>query len=148
MTAIPSALEQAINAVKQDDVESMRKVLSMLMTSRVNLLLNKPWDGRSRPEEDTRTLFVSNGEDLKQPMLALFTSPSFAEPFQSDDSPYKHLVEVDIRFAIHRVEPGTGVMINPNSTTTCFRLSPELAKFFRDEIHKQWQATVKPGSPA
>ncbi|MGH8371741.1 MAG: SseB family protein [Gammaproteobacteria bacterium] len=147
MTDSSTSLEQAISAARGGDVENLRNVLQMLVTARIKVLLNKPWDGISQPEPDTRMLFVSDGKNEQQPMLALFTSDAFASEFQAGDNPFIHIVEVDARLAIHRVEPGTGIMINPNSDLS-FRITPELAKTLRDEIDKQLKTIIKARSQA
>lgn len=147
MTETSTDLEQAIFAAQQGDVEKLRKVLQVLVTARIKVLLNKPWDGTSQPQPDTRMLFVSDGKNQQQAMLALFTGDRFATEFQSGDHPFTHLVEIDARLAIHRVESGAGIMINPNSTVS-FRISPELANTLREEIDKQLQMLMKTGSQA
>jgi hypothetical protein len=140
-------LEQAISVINQDDAESLRNVLMVLVTARVKLLLNKPWDGTSPPQPGTRMLYVSDGTDQRQPMLAVFTSDGFIDEFKSGDHEFIHLAEVDARFAIHRVEPGTGIMINPNSNRA-FRITPELATTLRQEIHRQYHAMKSARSQA
>lgn len=147
MTDTSNTLEQTISAARQGDVESLRSVLQVLVTTRIKVLLNKPWNGISQPQPDTRMLFVSDGKNERQPMLALFTNDAFASEFQSDDSPFNHIVEVDARLAIHRVESGTGIMINPNSDLS-FRIMPELAKTLRDETDQQFQTIIKTRSQA
>jgi hypothetical protein len=147
MTDSSTPLEQAISAARGGDVESLRNVLQILVTARIKVLLNKPWDGISQPEPDTRMLFVSDGKNEQQPMLALFTNDAFATEFQAGENPFSHLVEVDARLAIHRVESGAGIIINPNSDLS-FRITPELAKTLRTEIDKQLQMILKARSQA
>lgn len=140
-------LERAILSAQQGDIEKLRNVLQVLVTARIKVLLNKPWDGISQPLPDTRMLFVSDGKNEQQPMLALFTSNGYALEFQGGSHPFTHLVEIDARLAIHRVESGAGIMINPNSTVS-FRVSPELASTLRGEIDKQLQTLIKARSQA
>lgn len=147
MTNALTALEEAIHAARGGDVESLRKVLYVLVTARVKVLINKPWDGLSQPEPDTRMLFVSDGKNEQQPMLALFTNDACAAEFQVDNNPFGNLVEIDARLAIHRVDAGCGIMINPNSDLA-FRITPELAKTLRDEIDRQLQTIRNNGIQA
>ena len=147
MTDAYTDLERAILSAQQGDIEKLRNVLQVLVTARIKVLLNKSWDGISQPLPDTRMLFVSDGKNEQQPMLALFTSNGYALEFQGGDHPFTHIVEIDARLAIHRVESGAGIMINPNSTVS-FRVSPELASTLRGEIDKQLQTLIKARSQA
>lgn len=147
MTDSSNDLEVALGAVNKDDVESLRNVLQVLVATRIKVLLNKPWDGISQPEPDTRMLFVSDGKNEQQPMLALFSSDSFTTEFRTGDNPFTHIAEIDARLAIHRVEPGSGIIINPNASLS-FRITPELAKTLRDEVDKQSQTIIKARSQA
>jgi SseB protein N-terminal domain len=147
MSEASSPLEQAISAARREDIESLRRVLQILVSTRIKVLLNKEWDGISQPQPDTRMLFVSDGSNEQQPMLALFTSDDFAAKLQTADNPFVHIVEVDPRLAIHRIEPGAGAIINPNSSLS-FRVTPELTKTLRDEIDRQLQEIIRLRSQA
>src|SRR5574340_130003 len=73
VTNPPGNLESAL-LTAEDTLESKRKVLQLLFDSRVYVVLDQPWDGRSLPSTDMRLLFVSDGKNNEQAMLALFTS--------------------------------------------------------------------------
>ncbi|MDE2109448.1 MAG: SseB family protein, partial [Gammaproteobacteria bacterium] len=72
-TRPPGNLESAL-LTAEDTLESKRKILQLLFDSRVYVVLDQPWDGRSLPSTDMRLLFVSDGKNNEQAMLALFTS--------------------------------------------------------------------------
>ena len=129
-TPNPVALEQALVRF-EDSAEGRKAVLEVLLTSRVWLLLDQPWDGRSLPSTETRLLFVSDGEDQQQAMLAMFTDRGRAEAAMPAMGDFRHAVEVDAQWALLGVIPGAGVRINPNSEPS-FRILPELAA----ELHK------------
>lgn len=142
MTETHTELEQAIDAARKGDVESLRRVLQILTSARVKVLLNKEWDGVSQPQPDTRMLFVSDGKNEQQPMLAVFTSERFADAFRAGDHPFVHVTEIDARLAIHRTDNGAGIMINPNADLS-FRITPQLTTTLRDEIERQLQNLIK-----
>src|SRR5580765_1898017 len=74
----PSPLLEALNKF-EDSLEGRQAVLTAFMQSRVYVLLDRPWDGRSLPNSETRLLFVSDGENKDQAMLAVFTGREAAE---------------------------------------------------------------------
>jgi hypothetical protein len=100
-------------------------VLEKFMTARVHVLLDQPWDGHSLPSTETRMLFVSDGENQEQAMLAVFTDRGKAESVAASMGEFRHAVEVDSKWALLGVPPATGVRINPNSEPG-FRILPEL----------------------
>jgi hypothetical protein len=128
-TAAPTTLETALlNA--EDSVEGRRKILQLLFDSRVYVVLDQPWDGRSLPSTEMHMLFVSDGKNREQAMLALFTSHEKCEAVPKGDSPFHYPVEVDARWALLGVPKQTGVLINPNSAPA-FRILPDLAAELR-----------------
>ncbi|MDE2091840.1 MAG: SseB family protein [Gammaproteobacteria bacterium] len=132
----PGDLELTIKNADHSDSESLRNVLLQFVTSRVTVLMDKPWDGIAQPQEGTRMMFVSDGPNSQQPMLAVFTGPGFTEKFISDDNPFHHVVEVDARFAIVGLSAGAGIIINPNAIPS-FRIDPSLGKILRDSALEQ-----------
>lgn len=123
-TSTPTPLEQALQGF-EDSVEGRKAVLEKFMATRVWVLLDKPWDGRSLPSTDTRLLFVSDGENTDQAMLAVFTDQARAEAVMADMGDFRNPVEVDSQWALLGVVPSAGVRINPNSEPS-FRILPEL----------------------
>jgi len=110
----------------EDSLEGRQAVLTAFLQSRVYVLLDRPWDGRSLPSTETRLLFVSDGEDKDQAMLAVFTGREAAEGNIPSMDEFKHAVEVDAQWALLSVPPNIGVRINPNVEPS-FRILPELA---------------------
>lgn len=121
----PLTLEQALLRF-EDSVEGRKAVLEVFLACRVWVLLDQPWDGRSLPSTETRLLFVSDGENQQQAMLAVFTDRAHAEAAMPAMGGFKHPVEVDSQWALLSLVPGAGVRINPNSEPS-FRILPELA---------------------
>lgn len=119
-----SPLLEALNKF-EDSLEGRQAVLTAFMESRVHVLLDRPWDGRSLPSTETRLLYVSDGENKEQAMLAVFTSREAAASTIPDMDEYKYAVEVDAQWALLSVPPNIGVRINPNVEPS-FRILPEL----------------------
>lgn len=110
----------------EDNMDGRKRVLEKFLASRVHVLLDRPWDGRSLPNSETKLLYVSDGENKEQAMLAVFTDRSQAEKAAPDMGEFKHAVEVDAPWALLSLIPNTGVRINPNADLG-FRILPELA---------------------
>jgi hypothetical protein len=121
---LPASLLDALHTF-EDSREGREVVLKVFLRSRVHVLLDRPWDGRSLPTTETRLLFVSDGENKEQPMLAVFTGREQAETVAGTMGDYQHPVEVDAQWALLAVPPNIGVRINPNSEPS-FRILPEL----------------------
>ena len=120
----PDSLIDTLNHFA-DSREGRETVLKAFLRSRVFVLLDRPWDGRSLPNTETHLLFVSDGENKEQAMLAVFTGRAQAETAMAAMDEYKHPVEVDSLWALLAVPPNTGVRINPNAEPA-FRILPEL----------------------
>jgi hypothetical protein len=143
-----SPLEQAL-AGFEDSIDGRKAVLEKFMAARVHVLLDRPWDGRSLPSTETRMLFVSDGENQEQAMLAVFTDRSRAESVASAMGEFRHAVEVDSKWALLGVPPATGVRINPNSEPG-FRILPELTAELRKvaQRHLAERQRAAAGDPA
>lgn len=124
-TANSSPLETAL-ASYEDTLDGRKAVITAFLGSRVHVLLDRPWDGRSLPNTETRLLFVSDGDDKEQAMLAVFTDRTKAEAVMGDMGEFQHAVEVDAQWALLAVPPQVGVRINPNGEPA-FKILPELA---------------------
>ncbi|MGE5626397.1 MAG: hypothetical protein ACM3ZT_12715 [Bacillota bacterium] len=129
------ALEQALMNF-EDSVDGRRAVLKEFVAARIYVLLDRPWDGRSLPNMDSRLLFVSDGENMEQAMLAVFTDKAKAETVKSAMGEFQHAVEVDAKWALLGVPPGMGVRINPNVGPS-FRILPELVTELRKQTQHQ-----------
>lgn len=130
-TSPPSALESAL-LTTEDNVEGRRNILTQLFSSRVYVVLDQNWDGRSSlPNLDTHVLLVSDGQNTRQPMLALFTSADKVAAIPLTDTQFKYPVEVDAAWALLGIPKNAGVLINPNSAPG-FRMLPGLAAEMRD----------------
>ena len=127
----PSPLETALlNA--EDSVEGRRGILKQIFNSRVYVVLDQNWDGRSSlPSLDMHLLLVSDGQNKEQTMLALFTSADKVKAIPLANTPYQYPVEVDAAWALLGIPQNAGVLINPNSAPG-FRILPGLAAELRD----------------
>jgi hypothetical protein len=142
-----SPLEQSL-ATFEDNVEGRQAVLKAFVSGRVYVLLDQPWDGRSMPSTETRMLFVSDGENQEQAMLAVFTDRARAETVKAAMGEYQHPVEVDAKWALLGVPPKVGVRINPNAEPS-FRILPELTaelrKIAEQNLAQRQQAAMGAG---
>lgn len=134
MTAL-NILEEALNK-GGDDLDSKRAILDAMLRSRVTVLLDRPWDGRSLPSADTQMLFVTDGENLERAMLAIFTSESRAAEFVPTAGVYKYPVNVDAVWALLGVPTDAGIILNPNQLPN-FRINVEVVGILREEAQKQ-----------
>lgn len=130
-------LERAIaeSAVADDDPEftARRGVIVALATNTVTVMLAEPWDGTASPETGPRPMFVSDGPDRNQPMLAVFTSTERARDFQSSHGGAEHPSDVPAAWAILAAPEGTGIMINPNQALG-FRVAPDTVTVLRRDV--------------
>src|ERR1051325_9174097 len=109
-----SPLENAL-ASFEDSLDGRKTVLTAFLDSRVYVLLDRPWDGRSLPNTETRLLFVSDGDNKDQAMLAVFTDLSKAKAVMAAMDEFRYPVEVDSQWALLAVPSHVGVRINPNA---------------------------------
>ncbi|MGH8278156.1 MAG: SseB family protein [Gammaproteobacteria bacterium] len=143
----PQELEAALFKA-ENKLESHRKILEMLFNSRVFVVLDTPWDGRSLPSTETHVLLVSDGENQAQAMLALFTSADKIEAIPRGDTLFHYPVEVDARWALLGVPKDAGIAINPSSIPG-FRILPALAAELRKLAEQHLAAQLpKPGTAA
>lgn len=126
----------------EDTLEYRRKVLSTLVNGKVYVVLDKPWDRQRAPDPDTHFLLVSDGENSKQPMLALFTSTDKLAAVPTEGTGFQHPVEVDARWALLGVPPSAGIRINPNAVPG-FRIDANLSAQLRGAVER----TLPQGPP-
>ena len=134
-TELPeNELESALVSA-DESVETRQEFLRTLVKSRVFVLLEQPWDGKSLPTINNRLLLVTDGQNKEQAMLAVFTTRKRAESFMPDENPFKHAVEVDAAWALLGVPDRSGMIVNPNMKLN-FRVSPEVALMLRDVVQQ------------
>lgn len=107
-----NALEESLFAIGNDDQRKLQ-FFTDLMDARVTVLANQPWNPELAPPEDMELLFVSDGENHEQPMLAMFTHPARTARYKGVGG-FEHTVELDARQAFLGVDDGCGAFINPN----------------------------------
>ncbi|MGB9428809.1 MAG: SseB family protein [Gammaproteobacteria bacterium] len=130
-----SKLSEALDTTKENDEQSIRKVLRSFIQSRVFVKLDQPWDGKTFPRADMRLLFVSDGDNKERPMLAVFTTEGHSNVYAQEAVPFNYTVEVDAAWACLGVPENSGIMINPNSAPN-FRIGPEVAAILREAAEK------------
>ena len=139
----PNPLEQALSNAGED-VTSKKDILKALVQSRVTVLLDQPWDGRTLPSAGMNLLLVSDGPNAQQPMLAVFSTQALAREFMSAAGPFQHPADVDAAWALLGVPKDAGIMLNPNSVPN-FRISPEVAGMLRESAEKNLERRINPG---
>ena len=139
-SAAQSALETALTTF-EDSLDNRRALLTTLLQSKVYVVLDMPWDGRSLPSTSAHMLFVSDGENTQQAMLAVFTGQPQAAAFPVADSAFKHPVEVDMLWALLGLPKEAGIMLNPNAGPS-FRITPDLGAQLRSLAEQQLAARM------
>ncbi|MDN5864688.1 MAG: hypothetical protein L0I62_05665 [Gammaproteobacteria bacterium] len=124
-----------IGASEADDPDGSKRraVLTQLALNQVALLFREPWEGSALPDNSAEPMYVSDGENSEQPMLALFTSAERAVDFEREHDGFENPTVVPGPWAIGSLVQGAGVRVNPNQTLG-FRIVPELARLLRDNI--------------
>lgn len=149
-------LEQAIAAIEPEkeladptgdgQVEKKREVLMELAHATLTVIMDRPWDGASLPDNGLQLLLVSDGDNQEQAMLAVFTRESrareFMEEFIQGQGGFEHIAEVPAAWAILGIPDGAGAMINPNYKES-FRIDHSVAARLKegvvDAMQKQQQ---------
>lgn len=138
-----SKLEEALGAHRQNDEQSIRKILRAFVQSRVFVKLDQPWDGKTMPSKDMRLLLVTDGENKQRSMLAVFSSASHGAVYKEEEmGPFRYTVEVDAAWACLGVPENAGIMVNPN-TIHNFRISPEVARILRETAKQDLDNKIK-----
>ncbi len=130
-----SRLERMIEDVRERRLEPV-DFLKALIDDRVYLLLNKPWDGRSVPEENTSMLLVSDGPNRSQAMLAVFSDEQKARAFCEHADGFSHVVKVPGPVAFLGVAADQGMIVNPNFKNT-FRITIAAAAEVRGTMQQR-----------
>lgn len=131
---IESAIAAIGNSETDDpDGSKRRAVLAQLAMNPVIVLLREPWEGADVPDQNAELMYVSDGDNTDQPMLALFTSAERALQFDREHGGFKNPCTVPGPWAIGNVADKAGVMVNPNQSLA-FRIIPELVTVLQDDI--------------
>lgn len=142
----PVNLEDALKS-SNDDLASRSRIIQALVGSTVYILVDKAWDGRSKPDKDLRFAIVSDGSNQQQAMLAVFSNHQhcmqYLRSIESVSHPFKHTVMAPMTWLLSGITPGTGIMVNPNSTPA-FRILPALVQ----ELRTNLQANPPPAQNA
>ncbi len=136
--AATSRLERLIEDVRERRVEPVDFIKAMV-DEQVYLLLNKAWDGRSVPEQNTSMLLVSDGANRAQAMLAVFSDEQKALAFRDHAEGFSHVVKVPGPVAFLGVAADQGMIVNPNFSNT-FRITIEAAAEVRGSMQERLAA--------
>lgn len=117
-----------------------------LATEPLAVAVNPPWKALDEPPPiGYKLLIISDGENLDQPMLAVFTRSAHAETFCRNNVKGETFVpyEGPSRWILLQVPENMGVQLNPNMDNG-FRipptLIPELQADIRDAIKRAQEA--------
>ena len=129
----PRSLDETLRTAS-DDLDGRIRVIQTLVHSRVHIITDKSWDGRSMPERSMRIAMVSDGPNQQQAMTAVFSNRGQADGYLASLSgvqhPFHHLVEVQMTWVLLGIPAGVGIMLNPNIPPS-FRIAPEVAAELR-----------------
>ncbi len=136
--ATANELEKAILAVQaqgdQADWDAKGEVLRQLALNVVYVLVDEPLDESTEEGIQGKPSFVSNGEDLEQAMLAIFSSEEKARDYlEQEKIGDRHPLGVPGPRALLAVPDGIGIRINPNLEPG-FVILPALAERLRDDV--------------
>lgn len=134
-TAERNKLEQILEEL-QPDPEHYSAFFAAFATEPLTVAVAPPWEDLSQPPPvGSRMLFVSDGDNHEQGMLAVFTRPGRAEAFcreyptDEEFRPY----ETGSAWIFLQVPDNCGIMLNPNEPHN-FRISPELTADLKQDV--------------
>lgn len=130
-------LEKALTQVQNEGDEvtwnSKTEVLRQLALNTVYLVVDQPLGENPEPETKGTPAFVSNGDDMEQPMLAIFSTEERASHYIQQQAEERHPIAVAGPRALLAVPDGVGIRINPNQEPG-FAILPALAERLRDDV--------------
>lgn len=125
----PRSLDETLRTAS-DDMDGRLRVIQTLARSRVHIVTDKSWDGRSQPDRTMRIAMVSDGANQQQAMTAVFSNRGQAEGYLSGlagvQHPFHNIAEVQMTWVLLGIPAGVGIMLNPNVPPS-FRIAPEVA---------------------
>lgn len=129
----PNVLEQALGTV-DEDLASRERALVAFIQATVWLLADQPVDGQPGALETARFALVSDGPNLEQAMLSVFSSEERAAHYHREHpTSLPHAVRTEAPFAILCVPENAGIVINPNQSPA-FRIGPEAVTLLRHHM--------------
>ncbi|MHB1544524.1 MAG: SseB family protein [Gammaproteobacteria bacterium] len=132
-TFVATDLERAL-AELSEALATRERALIEFVKARIWLLTDGETETDPKSLRSARMAMVSDGPNLDQPMLAIFTSEERAVRFQrAHENSLPNVVAVEAPFAILCVREGAGIIINPNQSPG-FRIGPEAAQMLRDQM--------------
>lgn len=136
--AAANELEEAISRVQaqgdQADWDAKGEVLRQLALNVVYVIVDQALDQSTEEGIQGTPSFVSNGDDLEQAMLAIFSSEAKARDYLAQEKiEDRHPLGVPGPRALLAVPDGIGIRINPNLEPG-FVILPALAERLRDDV--------------
>ena len=129
----PRSLDETLRTAG-DDLDGRMRVIQALARSRVHIVTDKPWDGRSMPDRSMRVAMVSDGPNQQQAMTAVFSNRGQADGYLAGlagvQHPFHHIAEVQMTWVLLGIPNEVGIMLNPNVPPS-FRIAPEVAAELR-----------------
>ena len=117
-----------------DDLDGRMRVIQALARSRVHIITDRPWDGRSMPDSSMRIAMVSDGPNQQLAMTAVFSNRGQADSYLASLSgvqhPFHNVVEVQMTWVLLGIPSGVGIMLNPNVPPS-FRIAAEVTAELR-----------------
>lgn len=130
----PAALEDALSAAGAS-LDARIRFLQELSRSTVAVLSTSSGVPGATLKRDPRLLIVSDGNDLQQAMLAVFTSRERADGYLNSGvppHPCHYVLEEKMERVLLGLPAGAGIMLNPGSESG-FRIVPVLAARMRSD---------------
>ncbi|MGA7965830.1 MAG: SseB family protein [Gammaproteobacteria bacterium] len=141
-------LEQLLDTFEDSDSdpEGFAEFLAAFATEPLTLAVSPPWESGGEPPPLGHTLLiVSDGDNVEQPMLAVFTRPSYAEKFCREfiqDGQFEPYQAFNSAWAILQTPEGAGIRLNPNLPHG-FRMTPQLVEQLKRDVQAAWQRARK-----
>lgn len=137
-------LEQLLDTFEDSasDPERFAEFLGAFATEPLTVAVNPPWENADEPPPPGHSLLiVSDGDNMEQPMLAVFTRPAYAEKFCRDcvqDETFAPYQAINSAWAILQTPEGAGIRLNPNLPHG-FRMTPQLVEQLKRDVRAAWQ---------
>lgn len=132
ITNSPEDLARALDELSRNEKDN-GEFLEALVRSKAFTLVDRP-RGESGDDEAVRLMTVDDPQGEGR-MMGLFTSSGNAQAMQSEAPGFEHLARVDVLWALLRLEPGCGVMVDPGRDTS-FRIPSQVADNLKESVRK------------
>lgn len=132
ITNSPEDLARALDELSRKE-KNNGEFLEALVRSKAFTLVDRPRE-ESADNESVRLMTVDDPQGEGR-MMGLFTSSANAQAMQAEAPGFEHLARVDVLWALLRLEPGSGVMVDPGRDTS-FRIPAQVAENLKQSVRK------------